>query len=55
MTNDIASWLHDEEGRADFEGYLRSLANTGFARDSLDEILAAEVPEGRDRAKPLMR
>ena len=47
MTNDVASRLHDEEGSAEFEGHLRSLANTGFARDSLDAILAAEVPEER--------
>ena len=50
MTNDVASRLHDEEGRTEFEAYLRGLANTGFARDSLDAILAAEVPEERDWA-----
>lgn len=44
ITNDVASRLHDEEGSAEFETHLRSLANTGFARDSLDTILAAEIP-----------
>ena len=50
MTNDVASRLHDEEGSAEFESHLRSLANTGFARDSLDAILGAEVVEERDWA-----
>ena len=50
MENDVASRLHDEEGGVEFEGHLRSLANTGFARDSLNAILAAEVPEERDWA-----
>ncbi|MDH5542043.1 MAG: hypothetical protein OEY64_03665 [Nitrospinota bacterium] len=50
MTNDVASRLHDTEGHAEFEAHLRGLANTGFARDSLNAILAAEVPEERDWA-----
>ena len=50
MTNDVASRLHDEEGRSDFEAHLRSLANTGFARDNLTDILAADIPEERDWA-----
>ena len=50
MTNDVASRLHDEEGRTEFEAHLRGLTNTGFARDSLDAILAAEVQEERDWA-----
>jgi hypothetical protein len=50
MTNDVASRLHDEEGSAEFEAHLRGLANTGFARDSLNAILAAQVPEDRDWA-----
>jgi len=50
MTNDVASRLHDEEGTEEFETHLRGLATTGFARKSLDEILAAEVPEERDWA-----
>lgn len=50
MTNDVASRLQDAEGHAEFEAHLRGLANTGFARDSLNAILAAEVPEERDWA-----
>jgi len=50
MTNDVASRLHDEEGSAEFESHLRSLVNTGFARDSLDAVLAAVLPEERDWA-----
>ncbi len=50
MANDVASRLYDEEGTADFEAHLRSLASTGFARVSLDEVLAAEIPEERDWA-----
>ncbi|MBI4334318.1 MAG: hypothetical protein HY673_23945 [Chloroflexi bacterium] len=50
MTNDVASRLHDEEGAKEFEAHLRGLATTGFARASLETILAAEVPEERDWA-----
>lgn len=50
MTNDVASRLHDEEGNTEFETHLRGLANTGFARDSLNAILSARVPEERDWA-----
>jgi hypothetical protein len=50
MANDVASRLHDEEGVSEFETHLRSLANTGFERDSLQEILEADVPEERDWA-----
>jgi len=50
ITNDVVSRLHDEEGTTEFEAHLRGLANTGFARDSLDAILAAEIPEERDWA-----
>jgi hypothetical protein len=50
ITNDVASRLHDEEGTNEFEAHLRGLANTGFERDSLNEILAAEIPEERDWA-----
>ena len=41
MSNEVSSRLYDEEGKAEFETYLQGLANTGFARDSLEEILAA--------------
>ena len=50
MTNDVASRLHDEEGAKEFEAHLRGLASTGFANNSLGEILAAEIPEERDWA-----
>lgn len=50
MSQDVASRLHDEEGAATFEAHLRGLANTGFARDSLDAILKAEILEERDWA-----
>ena len=50
MKNEVASRFYDEEGIAEFEAQLRSLANTGFARDSLDSILTAEVTEERDWA-----
>lgn len=50
IVNDVASRLYDEEGANEFETHLRSLANTGFANDSLDEILAAEIPEERSWA-----
>jgi hypothetical protein len=50
MANDVASRLNDVDGRSEFEAHLRGLANTGFARDSLNEILAAEVPEERNWA-----
>lgn len=50
MTTDVASRLHDKEGTSAFETHLRGLANTGFARDSLNKILAADIPEERDWA-----
>jgi hypothetical protein len=50
MTNDVAARLNDEEGAKEFEVHLRGLANTGFARESLNEVLAADIPEERDWA-----
>jgi len=50
MGTDVAARLHDAQGADDFETHLRGLANTGFARDSLAAILAAQVPEERDWA-----
>ncbi|MFH1998764.1 MAG: hypothetical protein ABIK28_03740 [Planctomycetota bacterium] len=50
MSGNVASRLHDTEGRNEFIACLRGLANTGFARDSLDAILATEMPEERDWA-----
>ncbi len=50
MKNDVASRLYDEEGSAKFESHLRGLAITGFAKESLDKILSAEILEERDWA-----
>ena len=50
MANDVASRLHDSEGLAEFDAHLRSLPNTGFARDNLRTLLAADIPEERDWA-----
>jgi hypothetical protein len=50
MGNEVTFRLHDEEGAQEFESCLRGLAATGFARASLNEILAAEVPEERSWA-----
>lgn len=45
MSNEVSARLYDEEGKAEFETYLQNLASTGFAQDSLEEILAAEISE----------
>ena len=45
MSKDVSARLYDEEGKAEFETYFEDLADTGFARDSLEEILAAEISE----------
>ena len=45
ISNEVSVRLYDEEGKAEFETYLQDLADTGFARDSLEEILAAEISE----------
>lgn len=50
MTGEVASRLHDTEAAGEFDAHLRGLASTGFARKSLEEIFAAEVPEERDWA-----
>jgi len=50
MRNEVASRLHDEEGAQEFETCLRALASTGFALESLNAILAAEIPEERSWA-----
>ncbi|ESQ08136.1 MAG TPA: hypothetical protein DDY14_03805 [Chromatiaceae bacterium] len=47
LCSEVEARLHDTEGADDFEAHLRGLANTGFKRDSLGAILAAEVPEER--------
>ncbi len=43
MAVDVASRLYDRESANEFETHLRGLANTGFARDSLNEILSARL------------
>lgn len=50
ITNEVASRLYDEAGKADFTAHLNSLVSTGFAQDSLQAILEAEQPEERDWA-----
>ena len=50
LAMDVRSRLCDAEGTADFERHLRGLTTTGFSRDSLAELLAADVPEERDWA-----
>ena len=47
MASDVKSRLYDEEGITEFEAHLRGLANTGFARESLNAILAEETHEER--------
>lgn len=50
MTNDVAARLHDEEASQELRACLRGLTATGFAEESLAEILSAEIPEERDWA-----
>jgi hypothetical protein len=50
ISNEVASRLHDAEGAREFETCLRGLATTGFARESLNAILTAEIPEERSWA-----
>jgi hypothetical protein len=50
MTTRVTSRLQDEEEANEFRAHLRDLASTGFAVDSLDKALAAEIPEERDWA-----
>ena len=50
MSNDVSSRLYDKEEASQFKSTLRSLATTGFAEKSLEEILAAENFEERDWA-----
>lgn len=50
VQKNVAARLYDQEGTEDFKAHLRGLASTGFEQNSLDKILAAEVPEERDWA-----
>lgn len=47
ISNDVVSRLNDEEGNRDFETHLRGIAITGFARESLSEVLMYEILEDR--------
>ena len=47
MIDEVAPRLHDDEGKAELELHLNSLASTGFSQDSLKAILEAEHPEER--------
>jgi len=46
----VRSRLDDAEGSEDFRSHLRGLELTGMGRDTLEAVLAAEAPEGRDWA-----
>lgn len=50
ISNDVVTRLHDAEGEEDFATQLQGLATTGFAKDSLEAILAADVQEEREWA-----
>jgi len=50
MAGDVASRLYDEEAAQELHTCLRGLAATGFAEQSLEEILSADIPEERDWA-----
>jgi len=50
MKKDVASRLYDQEGNDGFESHLRGMASTGFAKESLNRILSAEILEERDWA-----
>jgi hypothetical protein len=50
LQNEVAARLHDVEGKKDYETCLRGLSTTGFARESLNAILVAEIPEERSWA-----
>lgn len=45
--DNVASRLHDKEGKMQFESHLRGLAKTNFAQDNLKQILSATIPEER--------
>lgn len=50
LSKDVATRLLDVEGTEEFETHLRALATTGFARESLETILASRTDEERDWA-----
>lgn len=50
ISTEVSTRLHDVEGANAFEKHLRGLISTGFGLESLNRILAADVPEERDWA-----
>jgi hypothetical protein len=50
MVNKVSSRLNDEDGISEFKTHLNGLASTGFAKEALNKILEAEIPEERDWA-----
>lgn len=50
LTGPVAARLDDAEGREDLRSHLRGLSLTGMGQETLEEVLAAEVPEERDWA-----
>jgi len=50
MKNEVSSRLHDKEGTEELESHLRGLATTEFAKENLNKVLAAEIPEERNWA-----
>lgn len=46
----VAARLHDTESNEELHGHLRGLSLTGMGQETLEAVLAAEVPETRDWA-----
>ncbi len=50
VSEEVASRLHDEEEREEFETYLRGVRGTGLRSDALEAVLTARALEERDWA-----
>ena len=50
IKDDVASRLYDAEEHNEFVTHLQGLSNTGFAQESLNAVLTAQVSEERDWA-----
>ena len=50
MQGPVAARLHDTEGDEALHEHLRGLSLTGMGQETLEDVLAAEVPETRDWA-----
>lgn len=50
LETDVADRLGDRAAETDFENHLRGLAITGFARENLEAVLSADIPEEREWA-----